>query len=135
MSTRIFKETHFDASHRLMYYKGKCSRLHGHRWKVEVWIDGAIDSMSNILLDYNFVKQVVEIYDHQVILNKDDPMVKALSAFQRPVLTNGDPTSEQIAIDIRTQLDRFCENAGIDARVTRVRVWESENCYAEVEIK
>ncbi|HJJ43606.1 MAG TPA: 6-carboxytetrahydropterin synthase, partial [Methanocorpusculum sp.] len=28
----MYKETHFDASHRLMHYEGKCSRLHGHRW-------------------------------------------------------------------------------------------------------
>lgn len=133
MSTRIYKETHFDASHRLMHYEGKCSRLHGHRWEVEVWMEGTIDATSKILLDYNIIKQVVEVYDHQVILNKDDPMVKALSPFQLPVLTDGDPTSELLAEDIRERLNRFCVEAGVDARVTKIRVWESDGCYAEVD--
>ncbi|HJK49480.1 MAG TPA: 6-carboxytetrahydropterin synthase, partial [Methanocorpusculum sp.] len=114
MTTRIYKETHFDASHRLMHYEGKCSRLHGHRWEVEVWMEGTIDATSKILLDYNIIKQVVEVYDHQVILNKDDPMVKALSPFQLPVLTDGDPTSELLAEDIRERLNRFCVEAGVD---------------------
>ena len=124
MSTRIYKETHFDASHRLMHYEGKCS--HGHRWEVEVWMEGTIDATSKILLDYNIIKQVVEVYDHQVILNKDDPMVKAISPFQLPVLTDG-------AEDIRERLNRFCGEAGVDARVTKIRVWESDGCYAEVD--
>ena len=96
-------------------------------------MDGTIDSTSKILLDYNIIKQVVEVYDHQVILNREDPLVKALSPFQLPVLTDGDPTSELLAEDIRARLNRFCGEAGVDARVTKVRVWESEGCYAEVD--
>ncbi len=133
MTTRIFKETHFDASHRLMHYQGKCSRLHGHRWGAEVWMEGTIDATSKILIDYNIVKQVVEVYDHQVILNKDDPMAAAILPFQNPVLTNGDPTSELLAEDIRERLNGFCRENGMDAHVTRVRVWESDGCYAEVD--
>ena len=131
MTTRIYKETHFDASHRLMHYEGKCSRLHGHRWEVEVWMEGTIDATSKILLDYNIIKQVVEVYDHQVILNKDDPMVKALSPFQLPVLTDGDPTSELLAEDIRERLNRFCVEAGVEARGTQIRGWGTDGRYAE----
>ena len=133
MTTRIYKETHFDASHRLMHYEGKCSRLHGHRWGVEVWMEGTIDAASKILIDYNSIKQVVDVYDHQVILNRDDPMVAALAPFQTPVLTDGDPTSEILAEDIRTRLNTFCREHNMDTRVCRVRVWESEGCYAEVD--
>ncbi|MDU9375771.1 hypothetical protein McpSp1_03500 [Methanocorpusculaceae archaeon Sp1] len=133
MATRIFKETHFDASHRLMHYQGKCSRLHGHRWGVEVWMEGIIDATSKILIDYNIVKQVVEVYDHQVILNKDDPLAAAILPFQQPVLTNGDPTSELLAEDIRYRLNSFCRENNMDAHVTKVRVWESDGCYAEVD--
>ena len=95
-------------------------------------MDGTIDATSKILLDYNIIKQVVDVYDHQVILNREDPMVKALSPFQLPLLTDGDPTSELLAEDIRARLNRFCSEVGVDARVTKVRVWESEGCYAEV---
>jgi 6-pyruvoyltetrahydropterin/6-carboxytetrahydropterin synthase len=96
-------------------------------------MEGTIDTTSKILLDYNIIKQVMEVYDHQVILNKDDPMIEALSSFQLPVLTNGDPTSELLATDIRERLSRFCSETGVDARVAKVRVWESDGCYAEVD--
>jgi 6-pyruvoyltetrahydropterin/6-carboxytetrahydropterin synthase len=132
MVTRIYKETHFDASHRLMHYVGKCSRLHGHRWSVEVWIDGTPDEKTQILIDYNIIKNIINVYDHQVILNKEDPMAEVLSRFQTPVLTNGDPTSELLAVDIRDRLNTFCRENKMNARVAKIRVWESDGCYAEV---
>ncbi len=132
MVLRIYKETHFDASHRLMHYEGKCSRLHGHRWRVEVWMEGVPDTKTAILVDYNVIKNIINIYDHQVILNKDDPIIKALGPFQKPVLTDGDPSSELLAEEIKKRLDAFCKERGTDARVVKIRVWESDGCFAEV---
>lgn len=132
MPTTIYKETHFDAAHRLMYYNGKCSRLHGHRWTVEVWMAGEIEEKSKILIDYNSIKHIVDVYDHQIILNKDDPLVSAVAPYQQPVLTNGDPSSELIAEDIRNRLNVFCRENKLNAKVVKIRVWESEGSYAEV---
>jgi len=132
MSVTIFKETHFDAAHRLMYYNGKCSRLHGHRWTVEVRVTGEIEEKSKILIDYNIIKQIIDVYDHQIILNKDDPLVKAVAPYQTPVLTDGDPSSELIAEDIRNRINTFCRENNLTAKVSFVRVWESAGSYAEV---
>lgn len=30
----------FDSAHFLSGYKGKCSNIHGHRWKVEIQVKG-----------------------------------------------------------------------------------------------
>lgn len=95
-------------------------------------MDGTPDGKTQILIDYNIIKNIVNVYDHQVVLNKDDPMVEALSRFQTPVLTNGDPTSERLAEDIRERLNTFCKENDMNARVVKLRVWESEGCYAEV---
>ncbi|MCP1662664.1 MAG: 6-carboxytetrahydropterin synthase [Methanocalculus sp. MSAO_Arc1] len=133
MSLRIYKEVFFDASHRLLHYDGKCARLHGHRWRTEVWLEGAVDEKTQILLDYNCIKNLVEVYDHQVILNCDDPMVACLSEYQDVVTTAGDPTSELLAVDIADRIDSSCRSMGLDCRVVRVRVWESAGCFAEVE--
>ncbi|HJJ55420.1 MAG TPA: 6-carboxytetrahydropterin synthase [Methanocorpusculum sp.] len=132
MATRIYKKIHFDASHRLMHYNGKCNRLHGHRWIVEVWMDGTIDSNTKILMDYNLIKEIISRYDHQVILNKEDPMSEALKQFQSPVLTDGDPTSELLAENIKDQINQFCKQSLITAHVSKIRVWESDGCYAEI---
>lgn len=95
-------------------------------------MEGEIDPTTKILLDYNIIKQIVEVYDHQVILSSDDPMVAAILPFQQPVITNGDPTSELIAEDIRNNLNVFCRENSMNAHATLVRVWESDGCYAEV---
>jgi 6-pyruvoyltetrahydropterin/6-carboxytetrahydropterin synthase len=131
MKTRIYKEVFFEASHRLIHYKGKCFRLHGHQWRVEVWMEGDVDETTRILVDYNCIKGVVQRFDHQVILNEEDPMVACLSCFQEVITTHGDPTSEMLAGRIAQMITDVCVENGIDARVTRIRVWESTSCYAE----
>jgi 6-pyruvoyltetrahydropterin/6-carboxytetrahydropterin synthase len=133
MKVGIYKEVQIDASHRLLHYKGKCASLHGHRWKVEVWIEGEPDAKTNILIDYNLIKQTVAKYDHQIILNQNDPMVAAIRQFQHVITTPGDPTSELLALVIRSDLNEICKTQGIDATVTRIRVWESPNAYAELK--
>jgi 6-pyruvoyltetrahydropterin/6-carboxytetrahydropterin synthase len=133
MNSRIYKLVHFDASHRLMHYRGKCANLHGHRWKVEVWIQGEVDDVTGILMDYNTVKSIIEHFDHQIILNKDDPMVACIEQFQTVITTPGDPTSELLAGIVREMIEDGCRDAGIVAQVERIRVWESETCYAEID--
>jgi 6-pyruvoyltetrahydropterin/6-carboxytetrahydropterin synthase len=132
MNSRIYKEVHFDASHRLLHYKGKCANLHGHRWKVEVWIDGAVDKDTCILIDYNTIKNIVERFDHQIILNRDDPMVPCIQQFQHVITTPGDPTSELLAVLIRDMIEEECNTPGREIKVTKLRVWESPTCYAEI---
>lgn len=133
MVTCIYKDTHFDASHRLLHYKGKCNRLHGHRWRVEVWVRGTPDPETGILIDFNTIKEVVDRFDHQVILNEEDPMAGCLQRFQEVVTTHGDPTSEVLAGVIADLINEACAGEGGDARVTKIRVWEAETCYAEIE--
>jgi 6-pyruvoyltetrahydropterin/6-carboxytetrahydropterin synthase len=131
MKTRIYKEAFFEASHRLIHYQGKCFRLHGHQWRVEVWMEGQVDEQTQILVDYNCIKTVVNRFDHQVILNRDDPMAECLSRYQDVVTTPGDPTSELLAQLIAQMINDECAEQGEDASVTKIRVWESTSCYAE----
>ena len=133
MKVGIYKEVQIDASHRLLHYQGKCANLHGHRWKVEVWVEGEPDAKTNILIDYNLIKQAVAKYDHQIILNQDDPMVSAIKQYQHVITTPGDPTSELLALIIRNDLYEICRTQGIDAAIPRIRVWESPNSYAELK--
>ncbi len=131
MPVKIYKETYFEASHRLMHYEGKCSRLHGHQWRVEFWIEGKVPEDTQILVDYNLIKRVVDAYDHQVILNEDDPMVECISKFQEVITTKGDPTSELLAVILVSRVEERCRSAGLSAKVVKCRVYESVSCYAE----
>jgi 6-pyruvoyltetrahydropterin/6-carboxytetrahydropterin synthase len=132
MKCCIYKEVFFDASHRLLHYEGKCRNLHGHRWKVEVWIEGETAESTQILMDYNLIKMIIERFDHQVILNEADPMVGCLTRFQTLITTPGDPSSEMIASLIRDMLNAEPPLNTPTARLARIRVWESPTCCAEI---
>jgi 6-pyruvoyltetrahydropterin/6-carboxytetrahydropterin synthase len=132
MKVGIYKEVQIDTSHRLLYYKGKCANLHGHRWKVEVWMEGEPNPATQILIDYSLIKQVIDKYDHQIILNRDDPMVPRIEEFHPVISTLGDPTSELIAGIIRDDLHAICQKMGIKATVSKIRVWESPTSCAEL---
>lgn len=132
MNVAIYKEVQIDASHRLLHYKGKCANLHGHRWKIEVWMEGIPDATTKILIDYNTIKQTIGRYDHQIILNKDDPMVACIEKFQHVITTPGDPTSELLAQIIKEDLEEVCRKEGVKATITKIRVWESPSSFAEL---
>ncbi len=134
MTIGIYKEVQIDASHRLLHYKGKCANLHGHRWKVEVWMEGEPDATTKILIDYNTIKQTIEQYDHQIILNKDDPMVSCIEKFQHVITTPGDPTSELLAQVMMNDINIICQKQGITAKLTKIRVWESPSSFAEITL-
>ena len=132
MKVGIYKEVQIDTSHRLLHYKGKCANLHGHRWKIEVWMEGEPDPSTQILIDYSLIKQVINKYDHQIILNREDPMVPRIEEFHPVITTPGEPTSELMAAIIRDDLTAVCRERGIKAKVTKIRVWESPTACAEL---
>ena len=132
MKVGIYKEVQIDASHRLLHYHGKCANLHGHRWKIEIWMEGEPDPVTKILIDYSMIKKIVDQYDHQIILNQEDPMVPRIQEFHQVITTPGDPTSELMASIIRDDLYTFCRNHGIKATVPKIRVWESPTSFAEI---
>lgn len=65
---RISKQFRFEASHVLPRHKGKCSRLHGHSWVVEIHLDGPQDPVSQFVLDYGLLKgavqPLIDVLDH-----------------------------------------------------------------------
>jgi 6-pyruvoyltetrahydropterin/6-carboxytetrahydropterin synthase len=133
MRTALYKIVTFDASHRLLYYVGKCNQLHGHHWKVEVWVEGNVDEKTQIVVDYNTIKMVIERFDHMVILNKKDPLVSCLEKYQSVIKVNGDPTSELIANHFKNMLENDSDFKRADAKVTKIRVWESPTSCAEIK--
>lgn len=132
MLHKLYKEVFFESAHRLLHYEGKCNRIHGHQFRVEVWLEGEVDPTTQILVDYNVLKGIINRFDHQIILNSEDPMVPALSAFQEVITTTGDPTSELLARVIADEINMECGQGKRPIAVTKIRVWESTSSYAEV---
>ena len=111
--------TQFAAAHRLENFNGKCESLHGHNWKVEVFLVGKALDGAGLLMDFGVVKartkQVLEEIDHKYL--------NELAAFQ-----DRNPSSENLACYLYERLGGIFNRDGI--KVRRVDVWESDTSCA-----
>lgn len=64
----IFKEFTFEAAHRLPYVPAdhKCSRLHGHSYRVIVYVQGALDPELGWVQDFGDLKDAWKPLDAQL---------------------------------------------------------------------
>lgn len=115
----ISVEGWFSAAHRLTDYRGKCERLHGHNWKVEVNLGRKSLDKAGMVMDFSKVKEVLE----EVLGELDHQFLNELSYFE-----GKNPSSENIARWIYEGMERKLE--GKEVRLLRVRVWESEKSSA-----
>lgn len=110
----------FEAAHCIRNYPGKCSRLHGHNWKVEVNIYGNTLNELGMLVDFvdlkTAVNSILENLDHYY-LNEVEPFCQI------------NPTAENIAQYIYEELEETTIfQQGVKLR--SIRVWESPNSAA-----
>jgi len=113
---RLKVKDHIDAAHYIRDYVGKCSRMHGHRWEIEVVIEGSKLNDLNMLVDFALVKNALRMLldglDHY-ILNE--------------VLNEENFTAEFLAKWIYEQIDISQPLSG-ERRLSEVSVWESPGC-------
>ena len=119
----VMIEEEFSAAHALRGYRGKCENLHGHNWKVEVYVRGEQLDHVGMLVDFKELKaatrRVMKYLDHQN-LNELKPFDVEIN-----------PSSEHLAGFI---LNRVSQEIS-DNRVTvyKVRVWETPSTCATYE--
>jgi 6-pyruvoyltetrahydropterin/6-carboxytetrahydropterin synthase len=111
--------TQFAAAHRLENFNGKCESLHGHNWKVEVFLGGKDLNDTGLLMDFGVVKartkEVLEEIDHKYL--------NELAAFQ-----DRNPSSENLACYLYERLGAILNSDRV--KVCRVNVWESDTSCA-----
>lgn len=118
----------FETAHRQLGDPSKCGKLHGHNWKAEVIVTGNPGNLGYIV-DFKDVKSEINYYDHSVVLNEDDPLVKILKDSGQRVRTIKDnPTCEIFAEVLANQILNLSPN--ID--VVQLTLWENDESYAEV---
>ena len=111
--------TQFAAAHRLENFYGKCEALHGHNWKVEVFLVGNTLDGTGLLMDFGVVKartkEVLDEIDHKYL--------NELAAFQ-----DRNPSSENLAHYLFERLGAIFNRDGV--KIQRVNVWESDTSCA-----
>lgn len=124
---RIGKTYRFEAAHHLPNHKGRCARPHGHSYKLEVEIAGTVSALGGSdggmvldfdVLDAEIVQPLLELLDHT------DLNVSAMTHLQI-----ARTTVELLAEGIAAWIDR--RMTSFTCRLSRVRLWETEKCYAE----
>jgi len=117
----VAKRCSFDAAHFLPDHPGKCKNMHGHHWVVELGVEGKVDSETGMVIDFSvldaFLKEmVVKRFDHTLV---------------NDLLEN--PTAENIAERIVLSWELWREEHCLAVKLAFVRVWETEDSYAEAK--
>ena len=111
--------THFAAAHQLSMVAKKCENLHGHNWKVEVYIASENVNDAGVVMDFGEIKKHLADIKNSL----DHRFLNELECFQ-----HGNPSSENIAKFIAEAMQEKVTEPGI--RVSRVSAWESEDACA-----
>ncbi len=132
-------ETSFDSAHFLYGYDGKCSNIHGHRWKIEVTVkdlslqkDGQTKGM---IIDFGDLKKALKSmadnFDHALIYEtgtlKKDTLECLLRDGFRLVELPYRPTAENLA----RHFYQLLKKSGFNLH--NVKVYETPNNCAMFE--
>jgi 6-pyruvoyltetrahydropterin/6-carboxytetrahydropterin synthase len=109
----------FAAAHQLREFHGKCEQLHGHNWKIEVYVKGERLGEDGLLIDFGVVKENTK----KVLQELDHKFLNDLTFFNKV-----NPSSENIARYIYDYLSSRLNNENV--RVSRVTAWESDTACA-----
>jgi 6-pyruvoyltetrahydropterin/6-carboxytetrahydropterin synthase len=107
----VVRRYRFEAAHRLPWHPGRCRRLHGHSYVLEVEVAGELDE-HGVVLEFAKLDEVVAA----AVLRGPDGLDHADLNEQ---LTN--PTAELVLMLIGKRLDA----AGLEW--SRLRLWETED--------
>jgi 6-pyruvoyltetrahydropterin/6-carboxytetrahydropterin synthase len=107
--------THFAAAHQLRMFRGKCEKLHGHNWRIEISLTGDRLDDTGLLIDFREVKDTTD----GILEELDHSLLNELPQFQHQ-----NPSSENIAAYVFKRLSSKLNNNRV--RVTKVTAWESD---------
>jgi len=113
-------ETHFSSAHQLRGYKGECEKLHGHNWKVQVYVLAEKLNEIDLAIDFHELRRLTE----EVVSQLDHSFLNDIFPF-----TEKNPSSEYIAKWIFDSLKKKLGD-GEDVNLSAVTIWESDTCSA-----
>ena len=142
----ITRRLEFDAGHRIPDHESQCRNLHGHRYVIEITLEGEVQntagaSGNGMALDFSSIKAIarkhlIDAWDHAFLVWREDKAVVdflATLSHHKTVLLDAVPTAENLA---RAAFDRlspvYRENYGHRLKLSKIRLYETPNCWADV---
>lgn len=142
----ITKEIEIDMAHRVPNHQSKCRNLHGHRYKIEVWVNDKViskewDPAEGMVIDFSDLKQVMmdyidEKYDHGSVFYEKDMYrvfledILCLEDQRRDKMHFVDfiPTAENLCKMWYKEIEKPLKEKWI--AIAHVKVWETPTCTA-----
>jgi 6-pyruvoyltetrahydropterin/6-carboxytetrahydropterin synthase len=111
--------SHFAAAHQIRCLHGKCERLHGHNWKIEVRVASQRLGREGLVIDFGILKEKLE----KVMRTLDHTCLNDLAPFSKR-----EPSSENIAKYIFDALKKELKERTVVLK--KVTAWESDTACA-----
>jgi 6-pyruvoyltetrahydropterin/6-carboxytetrahydropterin synthase len=131
----------FCAGHRVHMHESKCRNLHGHNYVAFFHAEAdELDELGRVI-DFSVIKErlgtwIDENWDHGFIVSKDDTEALALLRHidgQKLFVLDVNPTAENMALELLNVVaPKLLAGSGV--RISKVVLWETENCFVEVEV-
>ena len=145
----ITRKLEFDAGHRIPDHRSQCRNLHGHRYVLEITLEGEIVDVEGapdrgMVMDFADVKSLavqhlVDLWDHAFLVFEGDTQVRGFldtMPGHKTVVLDRIPTVENLALIAFEILSNVYDaHYGVDLRLKRVRLYETPNCWADAERK
>lgn len=142
----ITRRLEFDSGHRIPNHDGQCKHLHGHRYAIEVTLNGEVahhpgKADDGMVLDFGDIKRltnqyVVDLWDHAFLVAKEDEGLVAFLATlpnHKTVVMEHVPTVENLAKAAFAILQPvFSKSFGGRLELSALRLYETPNCWADV---
>lgn len=112
-------QTKFSAAHQLRNYNGRCENLHGHNWKVDVYVTAEKLDDVGLAVDFRVLKDTTNGFLDQI----EHKFLNDIPPFNEM-----NPSSENIARWLYLGLSNKLNDGNV--KVSRIRVWESDNAAA-----
>ena len=103
---------------------GKCNNpnWHGHNYRLEVSVHGEIDTRTGYVMDLGVLRDIVE---REVLARTDHRNFNIDVDYMRGII----PTTENIVV----AMWRVLEPVVAPAKLTRLRLWETDNNYVDYD--
>lgn len=138
MPYRIGKTFEFESGHLLSKHSGACRFPHGHSRKVEFVLEADVLDKNDMVCDFQVLKEatavILQQFDHAFCLNTNDPKYSEMkAAYGEKIVSfeNADPTTEILAKNIFDSAKIKLQQTAPNARLIKVRVWETSSAWAE----
>ncbi|MFC1617242.1 6-carboxytetrahydropterin synthase QueD [Candidatus Margulisiibacteriota bacterium] len=114
----LMVEDNFNSAHFLKGYDGNCKNLHGHNFRVQIFVKGLELNQIGLLADYRLLKKELKV----ILSELDHKLLNDILKFN--------PTSELLAKYLYNKLKAVLKHISKKVRLSKVIIWESDKTSA-----